>query len=105
MAFDPSKIHVDELEGMIAEAKLRETELFAAIGKRVWLKALSEGEDLPEESGEIGRISAKIALCESIRDALVKQPLLCRVCGKVLLGGVSYCPFCGCSTAEEKEEE
>jgi len=103
MAFDPSLIHRDELDAMIAEAEAREAELFAAIGKRVWLAALAEGENLPEESAEIGRLGAKIALCEAIRDAIDKGPLLCRACGKALLGGVSFCPSCGVAVAEEAE--
>ena len=103
MPFDPSMIHLDELDAMIAEAKAQETELFAAIGKRVWLAALAAGEDLPEEAGELGRIGAKIALCEAIRDAVSDSPLLCRSCGKALLGGVSFCPFCGSAVEEEAE--
>lgn len=104
MAFDPSLIDRHELDAMIAEARAREAELFVSIGKKAWLRALADGENLPEESVELSQLGAKIALYEAILDAISQPPLLCRACGKALLGGVSFCPGCGSPATEDEAE-
>lgn len=94
MAFDFKDLNAGALRQTIADAEAKESELYAALGKKLFCA----GGDASQCAGEMAAVRAlkeSASLAEALLAEMEASKIVCASCGKLLRSGARFCSACG----------